>query len=127
MNARKPVVIGLIVGMVAVLSLVFVMQNSQAQVSTGSQYSAVLLVDGQAYFGKLEKLGSAYPVLTDVYYVQRAVNAETKETSNTLVKRGGEWHGPDRMILNADHILFVEPVTEGSAVAKLIEESSQKK
>lgn len=31
-----------------------------------------------------------------------------------------EWHGPDRMILNAERILLVKPVTKGSKVAELI-------
>jgi hypothetical protein len=85
-------------------------------------YSAVFLTNQQVFFGKLENLGSAYPVLTDVYYVQSQVNQETKEMKNTLIKRGNEWHGPDRMVLNAQHILFIEPVTQGSTVAKLIDE-----
>jgi hypothetical protein len=87
-----------------------------------TRYSAVFLTNQQVFFGKLENLGSAYPLLTDVYYVQTQVNPETNETKNTLIKRGNEWHGPDRMVLNAQHILFIEPVTQGSTVAKLIDE-----
>lgn len=87
-----------------------------------TQYQAVLLVNGQAYFGKIEKLGSPYVVLRDVHYVQSRVDPQTKATSNVLVKRGKEWHGPDRMILNAEHILLIEPVGPDSTVAKLIEE-----
>ncbi len=37
-----------------------------------------------------------------------------------------EWHGPDRMILNATHILFIEPVSPDSQVAKLIEDAQKK-
>jgi hypothetical protein len=85
-------------------------------------YSAVALVNNQTYFGRLEGLGTDYPVLTEVYYVQTQVNQETKEVKNALVKRGSEWHAPDRMLLNADQILFVEPVTAESTVAKLIEQ-----
>ena len=83
-------------------------------------YHGVLLTNGQAYFGKLEGIGSAYPVLTDVFYVQTRVDPETKKSNNVLVKRGREWHAPDRMVLNAAHILLIEPVSEGSPLAKII-------
>ena len=85
-------------------------------------YQAVLLANGQAYFGRLESIGSSYPVLKDVYYVQTQVHPETKQVTNTLVRRGGELHGPDRMVLNASQIVLIEPVTENSQIAKLIAE-----
>jgi len=85
-------------------------------------YQAVLLVNGQVYYGKLQGLGSAYPVMTDVYYVQMGVDPATKQTKSVLLKRGNEWHSPDRMLLNARQILMVEPVTSGSRVANLIAE-----
>ena len=72
------------------------------------------------FFGKLEGYGTDYPVLTSVFYVQSSTNPETKQVTNTLVKRGKEWHAPDRMVINARHIVFVEPVTAGSTVANLI-------
>jgi hypothetical protein len=80
------------------------------------------LLPHELFYGRLDKLGSAFPVLTDVHYVQSQVNPETKQVSNTLVRRAREWHAPDRMTLNAAHILLVEPVRADSAVAKLIEE-----
>ena len=85
-------------------------------------YQAVLLANGQAYFGRLENIGSSYPVLKDVYYVQTQVHPETKQVTNTLVRRGGELHGPDRMVLNASQIVLIEPVSENSQIAKLIAE-----
>lgn len=88
-----------------------------------SKYYAVVLTNNSVYFGKLEGLGSAYPVLKDVYYVQTIPDPQTKEMKNTLIKRGKEWHAPDRMILNEKMIVFVEPVGEGSLVQRLISES----
>ena len=88
-------------------------------------YYAVLLNNGSVYFGKLEGLGSAYPVLRDVYYVQSNVNQETKAVTNVLVKRGKEWHAPDRMIVSEKAIVFVEPVGPDSKVAQLIAESKR--
>ena len=90
-----------------------------------NKYYAVLLSNGLVYFGKLEGLGSAYPVLHDVYYVQTATNPETKAVSSVLVKRGKEWHSPDRMIVSEKAIVFVEPVGSDSKVAQLIAESKR--
>jgi len=84
-------------------------------------YSAVLLGNGQSYIGRLSGLGTAFPVLTDVYYIQARVDPETKQAVNTLIKRGKEWHAPERMLISANSIVFVEPVKPGSDVAKLIE------
>jgi hypothetical protein len=89
-------------------------------VSMTTPYQAVLLRNGSAYFGHLEGLGTPYPVLTEVFYVQNAQNPQTKQVSSILVKRGKEWHSPDRMILNADQIVLVEPVSPTSRVAQLI-------
>ncbi|MBV8730952.1 MAG: hypothetical protein JO336_14190 [Acidobacteriia bacterium] len=38
-----------------------------------SKYYAVLLNNNSVYFGRLEGLGSEFPVLRDVYYVQSNV------------------------------------------------------
>jgi hypothetical protein len=85
-----------------------------------SPYQAVLLTNGAVYFGKLEGLGTDYPILRDVFYIQNAVDPNTKQTSSVLIRRGKEWHGPDFMVLNARHVLLIEPVTPGSRVAQLI-------
>jgi hypothetical protein len=88
-------------------------------------YQAVLLTNGAVYFGKLQGLGTPFPVLTEVFYIQSGTNAETKQTSAVLVKRGRELHAPNRMVLNAQHILLVEPVGPDSRVAQLIAESKR--
>jgi len=88
--------------------------------SAETEYKAVLLSNDQVFVGKLENLGSPFPVLTDVYYVRTVQDPNTKQTSNILVKRGKEWHAPDRTILNATHIVIVEPVTKGSRLMELI-------
>ena len=96
---------------------------SKGSVAITTPYQAVLLTNGSAYFGKLEGLGTPYPVLKEVFYVQSVQNPETKQVSNILVKRGKEWHSPDRMILNANMIVLVEPVNPNSRVAQLIAEA----
>jgi len=88
-------------------------------------YQAVLLDNGQVYYGKVSGLGGAFPVLTDVFYVQSQVNPETKAVTNTLIRRGNEWHAPDRMVLNANHIALVEPVGQNSKVSQLIAQAQK--
>ena len=87
-----------------------------------SRYYAVLLTNGSVYFGKLEGMGSQFPVLRDVFYVQPGpVDPNTKQPQGmVLVHRGKELHGPDRMILNDHSIVFIEPVGPDSRVAQLI-------
>jgi hypothetical protein len=89
-------------------------------------YAFVLLDNNQAYFGKLANAGSAFPELTDVYYIQSQVNQETKAVSSILIRRGNEVHGPDRMFLNERHIIMIEPVGANSKVAQLIAEDKNK-
>ena len=90
-------------------------------------YAAVLLDNGQVYYGKLTNAGSNFPELTDVYYIQSQANQETKAVTSVLVRRGNEWHGPDRMFLNQHHIILIEPVGANSKVAQLIEADKQAK
>jgi hypothetical protein len=90
-------------------------------------YAAVLLDNGQLYYGKLANAGSSFPELTDVYYIQSSVNQETKAVASVLVRRGNEWHGPDRMFLNEHHVVLIEPVGTNSKVAQLIEADKQAK
>ena len=108
-----------------VVGLIFIVSHlRRSDVKFTTPYQAVLLTNGQAYFGKLEGYGTHHPVLTQVYYVVSQTNTETKQVNNILVKRGKELHEPDRMYLNPNQILFVEPVGTGSKVAELIAKES---
>lgn len=100
-------------------------QTSTAVITDPNRYYAVQLSTGSVYFGKLEGLGTPYPVLTDVFYVQTETDPKTKSAAPVLVKRGREWHAPDRMYLNAKGIVLVEPVGLDSQVAKLIANSKR--
>jgi hypothetical protein len=99
--------------------------HDRLQFSTA--YQAVLLDNGQVYYGKLQGPELPFPILTDVYYIQNRVDPQTKAVSNVLVRRGKEWHAPDRMILNARHVILIEPVAADSQVAKFIEELNRNK
>jgi len=63
-----------------------------------------------------------FPCCVTSSYVQAATDPSTKQTTKVLIRCGKEWHAPDYMVLNANHILLVEPVTAGSRVANLIAE-----
>jgi hypothetical protein len=125
-SGRKSLVVlaaGVVVGAAGLWLVAFRDLTPGARISLNTPYQAVLLTNGQVFYGRLDKLGSPFPVLTEVYYVvQNQVNQDTKQVSNTLIRRGKEWHAPDRMILNGAHIVLVEPVRTDSVVAKLIEE-----
>ncbi len=99
--------------------------TAHPRVHFDSQYQAVLLDNGQVYFGKLEAADSEFPVLKDVYYIQSKVDPQTKAVNNVLVRRGKEWHSPDRMVLNSRHVILMEPVGADSQVAKLIADSER--
>jgi len=93
------------------------------------KYWAVFLTNEQVYFGHLKNLESDYPQLTDVYYfilrkpLQGQLEEETAKVEPSLIKMGNEIHGPlDSMIINKDHILFVEQLKDDSKVVKAIKE-----
>ena len=86
-------------------------------------YQAVLLDNGQVYYGKLSRVRTNYPEMTDVYYIVRTEDPTTKQVKNVLVKRGKELHAPTVTFFDARHIVMIEPVGTGSDVAKLIQQS----
>ncbi len=98
---------------------------SQPAAIDPGRYYAVLLDNNSVYFGKLDALSTDYAVLHDVFSVQSNVDQQTKAVSNVLIRRGKEWHGPDRMIINQKAIVFIEPVGTDSRVAQLIAASAR--
>jgi hypothetical protein len=112
------VLAGILVIVASVWHIIGKSRDSSVQFAT--PYQAVLLTNGSVYFGHLQGYGGRRPVLIEVFYKVSQTNPETKQVSNVLVKRGKELHEPDRMYINPNQILFVEPVGTGSKVAQLI-------
>ena len=112
------IVAGSLVIVLAGLHIYLALRTSAVRFTT--PYQAVLLTNGSVYFGHLQDYGTSHPVLTDVFYVVSQANPETKQVSNSLVKRGKELHEPDRMYLNPNNVVFVESVGTNSKVAQLI-------
>ena len=100
-------------------------KRSASPVKLDTPYQAVLLDSGQVYYGQIEGLESPFPVMRDVFYIQSQQNPQTKEVTNILIRRGKEWHGPDRTVLNARHIIMIEPVSSSSKVAQLISDAKK--
>lgn len=83
--------------------------------------SAVLLLDGQAYFGHLHDVPWSDSIdLREVYYFQDA-RATTTGLPLGLVKRGSELHKPaDGMQIRRDKILAIEQVGPSSGVMSAV-------
>jgi hypothetical protein len=101
-------------------------KKQEENLSFTTEYQAVFMDNGQVYFGKLEKAGSAQPLLKEVYYIGQRQEPDGKGVANILLKRGNEWHGPDCMYITKSHIVMIEPVSPTSRVAELIKELKAK-
>ena len=126
-NKRK--FVGLFLVALVVLGAMMLFQGCDKQGGTKenltfkTEYQAVLMTNGQFFFGKMEKAGSAYPVLKNVIYVRQQMDPKTKEVKSTMFKRSWEVHAPDMMYINASSIIFIEPVSPDSKVAQLIKQA----
>jgi hypothetical protein len=119
-------VVWVVAGLVVIVAAAWhiVERWKSAPVVFTTPFQAVLLTNGAVYFGHLQGYGEHNPLLTDVYYIVSQTNPETKQANNVLVKRGKELHEPDRMYLNPNQILFVEPVGPNSKVVQLMSQAS---
>ncbi|MGB0722532.1 MAG: hypothetical protein ACPGU7_09060 [Gammaproteobacteria bacterium] len=108
--------------LIALLLLLLVVQNFRMPFtwSTPVQYHAVFLSNGQVLFGRLSNFPSDYPVLKDVYFVARHTDPKTGQSRRALAPRSIELHRPDQVVINAEHIISVEPVRPGSPADNLI-------
>lgn len=112
-------------------------------------WQAVFISSGQVYFGHVQDRNTQFVTLTDVYYLQIKENSSATTQLNTnaentnmeninagnvnsqnisLVQLGDELHGPqDKMIINRDHILFIEDLKADSSIIKTIDEMAKQK
>lgn len=118
----------LFLGIALAVVLALWIVKTQVFSSYSKGYQAVFLSNGQVYFGHLERnIGRDYLKLTNVYYLQLdqelQAGGEATETNPqfNLVKLGNEIHGPkDMMLINKDHVLFIEDLQEDSEVVQVI-------
>lgn len=104
------------------LGMVWTRQKAGADPNFGTPYQAVLLDNGQVYYGKITGVGGDYPEMTDAYYIVRSTDPQSKETKNVLVKRGNELHAPSKTFFDTRHIVMIEPVGMNSQVEQLIQQ-----
>lgn len=120
MNNRR---IGLLGGMFAIVFIgLFLIQGCgrDSNPKFQTEYQAVVLMNGQYFFGKAEFWGKEYVRLKNVFYLYPHIDQKTNQRMNTLVKKGSEFHGADEMYINTEHIIAIEPVSPESPLGKLI-------
>jgi len=105
--------------------------QSLSQEFLQSEFQAVFLDNGQVYFGKIDKANNKEIILKEIYYLQ--TNPNTKTAINKpnqdikLIKFGHELHAPkDEMLINQEHVLFIENLKDDSKIIKAIKNKSQK-
>jgi hypothetical protein len=131
MNKRK--LVGLFLVALMVLGAMMFFQGcdkpgvAKENIKLTTEYQCILMNNGQYFFAKMEKAGSAYPLLRDVIYVRQQIDPKTKETKSTLYRRSMEAHSPNMMYINASSIAFIEPVSPDSKVATLIKQGGSPK
>jgi len=124
------IAIGVVVGVA--LGAVAAWKSAASVVFDSDAFQAVFLTNNQVYFGKLSGLGSRYPVLSDVYYIQAATSQDLTSGAKSgeqlqLVKLGSELHQPQNiMYLNREQILFIEPLKPDSQIVKSIADFQRK-
>lgn len=92
----------------------------------GNLYQVVLLQNDQVFYGKLHKVHSDYPYLTDVYYLnpqEPELDRRGRQIGGnkfTVVKRGfDEIHQPsDKLYFSKENILYWENVGSDSLVGR---------
>lgn len=120
-------VIALIVLAVAVLSWLAwtkLLGGVSTTINSG-RHQAVLLANGQTYFGKLSVVDGDFFKLTDIFYVQsdQAGEEEANSSNMQLVKRGEEVFGPqDPMVISRDQVVYFENIKDDSQVSQLMKE-----
>lgn len=111
---------------IALVTGLFIWKSAGKVSFASDSYQAVFLSNNQVYFGKLSKLNSPYPVLTDVYYIQAFAAQDLSNSAKTgnqlqLVKLGSELHQPQNvMYLNRSQILFIESLKPDSQIVQSI-------
>ena len=124
MKRRRMVLFSSIFMMVVFSFLVLQGCERDVKPKFDTEYQAVLLTNGQVFYGKSKFEGTDYLLLKNVFYVRRQVNPETKQVSNTVLKKGAEWHGAEQMHINTRHIIAIEPVAPESQLARVIKEAN---
>jgi hypothetical protein len=91
-----------------------------------SRWIALFLSNGQVYFGRMAKINRTDIRLETIFYLEDKSdydpNTQGPAQDRHLIKLGEELHGPeDFMLVNRQHILFLENLRANGQVARAIE------
>jgi hypothetical protein len=103
-------------------------QTPEVMGVNSDKYSAVFLVNGQVYFGKIISNNEYEMQLKDVFFLrvdeQTATEGEETQVNEpllSLVERSKSLHKPiDPMTLNKSQVILVEPLADDSEVITAI-------
>ncbi len=97
---------------------------SDYEKSRSEKYYAVFLANGQVYFGHFKYDYTAFPELSDIYYLKPTAQTSGQTAQQySLVKLGKELYGPkDLMTINRDQLLYWQEISSDSSVMKAIKD-----
>lgn len=122
----KEIIVSVVAVMILALLAGIYYQNHRRfhQPLLSTPYQAVMLENSTMFYGRIDHLGTDYPVLRDAFTIRQELDPQTNQPRYVLIKRKDELNGADHMIFPAAAISFVEPVQATSTIGKLIEQSS---
>lgn len=107
-------------------------QSSIASTIEDDKYQAVFLSNGQVYFGNLSVVDTQYMQLTDVYYLERQLTADSSDSDEQdqpvagdnnfqLLKYSDVLYGSENaMIISSEDIIRFENLRPDGVVARAI-------
>lgn len=116
-----------IVSIVGVVWLVQQIYQTNLQHIDTSKYQVVYLVNGQAYFGKLQNTSGDFLILRSPYIAQSVENTnkssttDTSSTQTTILKVTDQIYGPeDSIAIKSSQVTFWQNLRDDSKVAQAI-------
>ena len=85
-----------------------------------TEYQSIQMDNNTSYFGKIQKIGTNYIELTDIYLMAPKQSVETKQGENKIIKRSKEMYGQDRVYINMRHVVVIEPVSPDSRLFRAL-------
>lgn len=90
-----------------------------------NEYQAVVLTNGQIYFGQLSSPGDDFYYLRHVYYLTEQATRAGQPRQRALAPIVKDVHAPeDMMVINRSQIVYVENLRATGEVSKRIRQAS---
>lgn len=130
-SSKSSLVLAITAVVVSVVGVVWLMQQlyqANLQRIDTSKYQVVYLVNGQAYFGKLQNTSGDFLVVKSPYIAQSVENAASDSTESagstqtTILKVTDQVYGPDDSIaIKSSQVAFWQNLRDDSKVTKAID------